>query len=76
MSFNDLVAAQEDSSGAKTRRMLRDIAESLGISDEFEDSTLDLVARELSKLRPLGDPIHPLRSAQVFAAMLDLDPVD
>lgn len=47
------------------RSLLRRLASALGLAGQFSAAVLDLVALELSKLRPLGDPRHSLRSAQV-----------
>jgi len=68
MDYRALLEAEHhnsDGDGSGIRELLRSIAAALGLAEEFPDSLLDLVAKELSQLRPLGDPRHSLRSAQV-----------
>ena len=83
LDYRELMAAQgvslhgtknENATGSSTetvvmRTLLRRLASALGLAGQFSSEVLDLAALELSKLRPLGDPRHSLRSAQVRPMM-------
>ena len=84
LDFRDLVAAQEPNrtssskaGRAPVRVLLAKLVKALELPEQnFGEDILDLVAIELSKLRPLGDPRHSLRSAQVcFCPCICGDPL-
>ena len=73
LDYRELMVAQGGLSSRQNRagsdvimlELLRKLATAIGLEGRFPVTTLKLVSEELSKLRPLGDPRHSLRSAQV-----------